>query len=150
MQQQLFDKYKMRSGRMLIYEGNKLNKVMLSGYQGMFELPFDVGLDDFRVEYYKPLDDLSPLMPKDFFSDVCIIENGKIVKRGTIEVNKPLYHGGYFFHQTSYDDEGGRYTILTVTSDNGLLLVFGGYLFLILGLIGRCWIVPANRRLKKK
>jgi hypothetical protein len=150
MYQQLFGKYKMRSGQMLIYEGQKTNKVITFDYQGMFELPFELGLDDFRVEYYKPGGDSVMAMPKDFISDISVVENGKIVKSESIEVNKPLYYGGYLFYQTSYDYKAGKYTVLTVVSDNGLFLVFGGYVFLILGLIGRCWLTPINRRLKNK
>jgi hypothetical protein len=150
MYQQLFKRYKMRSGRMLIYEGQKTKWVITSDHQGIFELPFELGLDDFRIEYYESGGNSAMLMPKDFISDVSVIEDGKIVKKKSIEVNKPLYYGGYLFYQTSYDDRAGMYTVLDVVSDNGLFLVFGGYVFLILGLIGRCWLTPINRRLKKK
>jgi hypothetical protein len=150
MYQQLFKKYKMRSGRMLIYEGHKTNKVIISDHQGIYELPFELGLDDFRVEYYEPGGKSAMPMPKDFISDVSVIKEGNIIKKKTIEVNKPLYYGGYLFYQTSYDDKAGKYTVLNVLSDNGLFVVFGGYILLILGLIGRCWLTPINGILKNK
>ena len=149
MYQQLFKRYKLRSGQMLIYEGQKTNKVITFDHQVVFELPFELGLDDFRVEYYKPDGKSAMLMPKDFISDVSVIEDGKIVKKKAIEVNKPLYYGGYLFYQSSYDDEAGKYTVLNVVSDNGLFLVFGGYLLLALGLIGGCLLKPINSKLRK-
>lgn len=150
MQQQLFGKYKMRSGRMLIYEGHKINKVMMSDYEGVFELPFELGLDDFRIEYYDSPGNSGPLMPKDFFSDLSVIKDGKVVLKKTIEVNHPLHYGGYCFYQYSYDDVAGKYTVLNVVSDNGLFILFGGFILLAAGLFGRCWLAPVNRALRKK
>ena len=150
MQEQLFGKYKIRSGRMLIHEGQKTNVATVSSHHGAFELPFELGLDDFRIDYYEPGNDSGPLMPKDFFSDLSVIKDGKVVLKKTIEVNHPLHYGGYCFYQHDFDESSGKFTILTVTSDNGLFVVFGCYVLLIVGLFGRCWLAPMNRALRRK
>jgi len=97
------------------------------------------------------------LMVKDYFSDLEVIEGGKYarkgnheslevikkgkaVKRKVIEVNKPLYYGGYYFYQSSYDNKRARYTVLSVSSDTGYPLVFGGYLLICLGLVWQFWL----------
>lgn len=149
MYQQLFGKNIMHSGRMLIYEGQKTNMVFTSDYQGVLKLPFELGLDDFRVEYYESGGNSTMRMPKDIISEVSVIKDGKTMKRKAIEVNKPLYYGNYLFYQTSYDTETAKYTVLSVVSDNGLFVVFAGYALLISGLIGRCWLGPINKRLRK-
>ena len=45
---------KVRSGRMVIYEGAAESKVMPDGARDFKELPFAIGLKDFRIEYYEP------------------------------------------------------------------------------------------------
>lgn len=57
---------------------------------------FEVRVDDFRLE-------MSPSgMPKDYFSDLVVIENGQEVLKKTIEVNDPLKYKGVVFYQSSY------------------------------------------------
>jgi hypothetical protein len=85
------------------------------------------------------------LMPSEFLSDLEIRRDGQTVLRKTIEVNKPLHYGGYYFYQASYDRENGQYTILSVTSDTGRATLFAGFALVQLGLCGHCW-----RRLKPK
>jgi hypothetical protein len=81
-------------------------------------------------------------MVKDYFSDVQIIDNGKVVKEKSIQVNDPLYYGGYHFYQQSYDQKGEKYTILSVFSDSGLYLVYTGYILLMIGIIWLMWLIP--------
>ena len=80
------------------------------------------------------------LMPRDYFSDLTVLENDQPVLKKTIEVNKPLYYGGYYFYQSDFDHIHGHYTILSVTSDTGQPLVFGGFLLLIVGLFWHFWL----------
>lgn len=92
-------------------------------------------------------------MVKDYFSDLQVIENGKVVKEKTIEVNDPLYYGGYHFYQSSYDSRAGQYTVLSVSSDSGLYLVYAGYWMLCVGIIWQMWFLPIyneRKRLKLK
>jgi len=81
-----------------------------------------------------------PRMIRDYFSDVVVIEEGKEILSKTIEVNHPLHYGGYHFYQHSYDSEAGKYTILSVTSDSGLYLVYSGYWMLCIGVIWQLWL----------
>jgi hypothetical protein len=77
---------------------------------------------------------------RDFISDLEVIQDGRVVITKSIEVNHPLYYGGYFFYQDSYDAGGGRYTILQVTSAQGLAPVFVGFGVLVIGLCWHFWI----------
>ena len=60
--------------------------------------------------------------------------------RKSIEVNKPLHYGGYLFYQQGYDGDAGRYTVLGVTSDKGLGIVFLGYILLCTGVFWHFWL----------
>ena len=77
---------------------------------------------------------------KEYISELQVIEEGRIVKEKDIEVNHPLYYGGYHFYQHNYDHEEGSYTILKVTSNSGLNFVYAGYLMLCIGVFWHFWI----------
>ncbi len=81
-----------------------------------------------------------PSQISDYKSALAVVEDGEVVLRKTIEVNDPLHYGGYDFYQTGYDQQRGHYTVLSVTSDSGLVPVFIGYFFLCLGVIWQCWL----------
>lgn len=88
---------------------------------------------------------------RDYVSDVqVIIEDGQSVAEKSIEVNHPLYFGGYHFYQHSYDDQAGQYTILTVASDTGLNLVYAGYLMLGAGVLWHFWLRHIFTKTKSK
>jgi len=55
LQNKLFGIDKIRSGLMAIYEGRSDNLVMLDGTREQKELPFQLKLKDFRIEYYQPV-----------------------------------------------------------------------------------------------
>jgi hypothetical protein len=76
---------------------------------------------------------------KDFLSDVEVVKDNKVVTQKNIEVNKPLHYGGYLFYQQGYDTDAGRYTVLGVTSDKGLGVVFLGYILLCIGIFWQFW-----------
>lgn len=52
VERRLFGVDKIRSGVMLILEGTADNRVMLTDSNSIVELPFSVGLADFRIDYY--------------------------------------------------------------------------------------------------
>ena len=81
-------------------------------------------------------------MPKDYFSDLEVVEDGRVVLAKTIEVNDPLHYGGYHFYQSDYDHEGHAYTVLMVASDSGLICVWIGYALLAGGIILHMWLSP--------
>jgi len=77
---------------------------------------------------------------KDFLSDVEVVKDNKVVTRKSIEVNKPLHYGGYLFYQQGYDRDAGRYTMLGVTNNKGLGIVFLGYILLCAGVFWHFWL----------
>jgi len=79
---------------------------------------------------------------RDYISDIRVTWDKQVVTRKSIEVNHPLYYGGYHFYQSSYGqdpDTGKMYTVLSVTNDTGLRWVFAGYGLLCLGVAWQCW-----------
>lgn len=80
---------------------------------------------------------------KDYLSDLVVIDEGRHMAHKTIEVNDPLHYGGYHFYQDSYDSARGRYTVLSVSSDSGLLAVYVGFILLVAGTFWQYWIVSA-------
>jgi hypothetical protein len=75
-----------------------------------------------------------------YISDVEVVKDNKVVMRKSVEVNKPLHYGGYLFYQQGYDNDAGRYTILGVTNDKGLGVVFLGYILLCAGVFWHFWL----------
>lgn len=61
-------------------------------------LGFRVRLDRFTLEYY------SNGAPKEYRSDLTVIENGQEVLKKSIEVNTPLDYKGFTFYQASYEE----------------------------------------------
>lgn len=243
LREKLFGISKIREGQMVIHEGTRENQVMIGSARETAELPFQVGLKDFRMEYYKPgqllvqsrqgkrwsipaeigneypldeqhgtvkilrsfenfkikkedgknvyYDDPQPgsnpalevqinppdgdaktryvfeLFPghahaedklslryqrviSDYVSELQVIKDDKVVAEKDIEVNHPLYYGGYHFYQHSYDDKAGRYTVLMVVSDTGLNLVYAGYLMLCIGVLWHLWLRHLLKAIKPK
>ncbi|MBI3096727.1 MAG: cytochrome c biogenesis protein ResB [Planctomycetes bacterium] len=71
-----------------------------------------------------------------FQSDVTILDAaGKPVLDERIVVNSPLRYGGFTFYQSGYDEEAGRYTVLQVSRDPGVPLVYAGFGLLAIGLL---------------
>lgn len=77
---------------------------------------------------------------RDYISDLEVVDNSKVLTRKSIEVNKPLHFGGYYFYQHSYDDQAGRFTVLRVASDRGLWIVYAGYFLLCAGMFWHLWL----------
>lgn len=86
----------------------------------------------------------------DFISEIQIIKDGKVLAEESLEVNHPLYFGGYHFYQHSYDDQAGQYTVLMVTSDTGLNMVYLGYLMLCVGIFWQFWLGSVLRNIQRK
>jgi hypothetical protein len=77
----------------------------------------------------------------DYISELEVTDKqGKVVAAKDIEVNHPLRYGGHHFYQSSYDPKAGRYTVLSVHSDAGLVIVYAGYWMLCLGVIWHLWL----------
>ena len=97
----------------------------------------------------------SILLPPDapvkaYQSEVEVLENNKVVMRKVVEVNHPLHYGGYHFYQHSYDQERERYTVLSISSDSGLQLVWVGFILLGGGAFWQLWVRPAIKGLRRQ
>ncbi|MBN2514429.1 MAG: cytochrome c biogenesis protein ResB [Deltaproteobacteria bacterium] len=88
------------SGQMNVVEGTTSDTVLLFSGTGTEKLGFDVRCDDFTVDFYEMG------MPKEYRTDVTILEGGKKVASGTIRVNHPLIYNGLKFCQATYGIAG--------------------------------------------
>jgi hypothetical protein len=118
-------------------EGNEETRYVFERYPGHTHPE-----DKFLLRYERVV--------SDYVSELQIIEDGKVAAEKNIEVNHPLYFGGYHFYQHSYDAEGGQYTVLMVTSDTGLGLVYAGYVMLCAGVFWQLWVRSAFAKMKLK
>ncbi len=83
------------------------------GQREKIQLDFAVRCNDFQITYYGE----TP-MASDYLCDLSIIENGREVKQKVIEVNSPLYFGGYGFYQSTYEHEPG-FKLTAVETETG-------------------------------
>jgi len=76
-------------------------RIDLPGGLVLQQLPFEIELKKFIVEYY------DTGMPRLFASDIVLID-GSERREARIEVNKPLIHKGLAIYQSSFEDGGSR------------------------------------------
>lgn len=84
-----------------IVEGTKVDQIWPRAGNEPIPLGFEVRCDDFEVTFYE-----GGGRPKEFTSDLVVLENGQEVVRKTIEVNDPLNYKGLTFYQSSYGPAG--------------------------------------------
>jgi len=84
-----------------IVEGKSVNQVWPRAGEQPIPLGFDVRCDNFEVTFYE-----GGGRPKEFSSDLVVLENGQEVLKKTIEVNDPLSYKGLTFYQSSYGPAG--------------------------------------------
>jgi hypothetical protein len=99
-----------------------------------------------KITYQGPI----PRMVSDYISKLEVVKDGQVVAEKDIEVNHPLYFGGYHFYQSDYDHVAHQYTDLSVHSDTGLRLVFIGYWMLCIGVLWHLWFRHIFARIKSK
>ncbi len=83
-------------GVMQISEGAASNQVMLYSGEQAVALPFEVRCNEFEVSFY------DNGTPKEFRSDLVIVEGEREVLKQSIRVNDPLTYEGITFYQSSY------------------------------------------------
>ncbi|MCE5335501.1 MAG: cytochrome c biogenesis protein ResB [Desulfobacteraceae bacterium] len=84
-------------GFMNLPEGESADEVILGGGGGHFILlPFKIRCDKFDVSFY------DTGLPKDYRSDLSILEDNREVLKESIRVNDPLTYKGVTFYQASY------------------------------------------------
>jgi len=101
---------------LLVAEGTRAGTAVINMPDGVVlqELPFDVELKKFRVEYY------ATGMPKLFASDIVIHDHdsGKSVP-ATVQVNEPAFHRGVAIYQSSFDDGGSTVKLHAIPLGGG-------------------------------
>jgi cytochrome c biogenesis protein len=102
-QHRLSDRNPTFRGNLLVTEGTRAGTAILAQPQGVIlqELPFDIELKKFIVEYY------DTGMPRLFASEIVIHDRytGE-TKEARVEVNHPASHRGIQIYQSSFDDGG--------------------------------------------
>ncbi len=92
-------------GNLLVPEAGRSGTAILNMADGVVlqDLPFDVELKKFIVEYY------DTGMPKLFASEIVIHDrdSGQAIP-ATVKVNEPAYHRGIAIFQSSFDDGGSK------------------------------------------
>lgn len=84
-------------GYVNIPQGESREAIMLNGRGLPLDLGFTIRCDRFEVTYYPGSE-----MPKEYVSDLTILEEGQEVTRKTIRVNDPLRYKGISLYQSSY------------------------------------------------
>ncbi|MDO8376551.1 MAG: cytochrome c biogenesis protein ResB [Aquabacterium sp.] len=114
-------------GNLLVPEGGRAGVAVLSMSDGVVlqDLPFDVALKKFIVEYY------DTGMPKLFASEIVIHDRETgVATAATVKVNEPVFHRGIAIYQSSFDDGGSRLKL------HALPMTAGGQAFDIEGTVG--------------
>ena len=114
-------------GNMLVPEGGRAGVAILNVNDGVVlqELPFDVELKKFIVDYY------DTGMPKLFASQIVIHDHATGTKtEATVKVNEPAFHRGIAIYQSSFDDGGSKLQV------RALPMAAGGQPFNLEGTVG--------------
>ena len=114
----------------LVLDGKPPETFFIFERSGMHAMPGR----SYRAEY------AAPRMVKDYKSILQVIDKGQLVREKTIEVNKPLYYGGYHFYQSTFAyDASGPVSGILVSSARGVWVVFTGYAVIFIGLVLQLW-----------
>jgi cytochrome c biogenesis protein len=97
-------------GSAMILEGQSIEKVQAQGAAAFVDLDFKVRCDAFNIQYYQNG------MPKEYRSDLTILEHDREILHTSIKVNRPLTYKGITFYQSSF--EGYKDFIITLIEKN--------------------------------
>ena len=86
-------------GFVTIPEHGTVDRIFIGGKHRALPLGFAIRCDKFTVDFYETG------APKEFRSDVSIIEQGDVVEQAAILVNDPLTFKGITFYQATYGSE---------------------------------------------
>ena len=114
-------------GNLLVSEGGRAGVAILNMSDGVVlqDLPFDVELKRFIVDYY------DTGMPKLFASQIVIHDHDTGAKtEATVKVNEPVFHRGIAIYQSSFDDGGSKLQL------RALPMAAGGQPFTLDGTVG--------------
>ncbi len=95
-------------------------------------LGFSVRLDQFRIDYYP-----GKRQPRSFESRLTFTDQATgLSERRLVSMNHPTTNGGLTFFQSSYEmDRGPTRSVLSVSRDPGMMIVFLGYVGTFLGML---------------
>ncbi|MCP4346964.1 MAG: cytochrome c biogenesis protein ResB [Desulfobacterales bacterium] len=119
-------------GYVNISEGESVNQIRLRNNNQTHTLDFEIQCNDFNVSFY------DTGAPKEFRSDLTIIENGKPVSNKSIIVNDPLRYKGINMFQSSYGMLPSNEVSLNFTSRET------GMVYLKKAVIGQEFDIPAG------
>jgi len=134
------------SGRLALWEGEE-SQIFVAmpkpDVQIEHRLPFSVRLDAFEIDVYP-----GTMRPAMFRSRVTVNDPRSGASHpAVIEMNHELTYGGYQFFQSSYQiTEGREMTVLSVSRDPGMPVVFVGYTILVIGMLTVLGTRIAQRR----
>ncbi|MFN3862355.1 MAG: cytochrome c biogenesis protein ResB [Roseateles sp.] len=108
-------------GNLSVAEGQRQGIAVLRLPSGVVlqDLPFDVELKKFSVDYYPTG------MPKSFASDI-VIHDGATTREAVVKVNEPVIHKGLAIYQSSFEDGGSRLALTALPLDGGAPRAFEG------------------------
>ncbi len=106
-------------GYVNILEGQSVNQVPIRGGSRTADLGFDVRCNKFWVTYYTDQQGHETRQPKEYASDLSILQNGREVMRKKIVVNDPLQYKGVWFYQSSYGQTGSATAEVTLHDAGG-------------------------------
>lgn len=103
-------------GNMAVPEGNQESEIsFLKGTSTEYmKMPFEVRCNEFMIDFYPNG------MPKEFRSNLTIIDGGKEVLTSDIIVNEPLYYKGVRIYQASFGDGGSKVRFKLYRMDGSL------------------------------
>ncbi len=99
-------------GIMNIVEGEASSTVVLSRGHERLELPFAVRCDAFSASFYEMGS------PKEYRSDLTILQEGDVILQQAIRVNHPLTYQGITFYQSTYGTFLNRLEIEITDTDS--------------------------------
>jgi len=108
-------------GNVSVPERQKQGIAVLSLPSGVVlqDLPFDIELKKFNVDYYPTG------MPKSFASDI-VIHDGATRREATVKVNEPVIHKGLAIYQSSFEDGGSKLQLKALPLAGGEVRAFDG------------------------
>lgn len=97
-------------GQIEVFEGEKVGYIkkyregsLVPGDE-TYRLPFEMKVNRFWLDFYDSKEFAGAV--KSYNSEVEIIRDGKVVKKGVVQVNNPMDYEGYRIFQTSYGKTG--------------------------------------------
>jgi cytochrome c biogenesis protein ResB len=124
-----------QSGFLVLEIGQKSNTYIQENEQHV-SLPFEVILKDFQILYWDSEKDAGTVPPriKQFVSRLAIIRDGNELIEKTVMVNQPLSWNGWKFYQSGYDENNPGISIIQITKDPSIFVVYFGFALLLCGL----------------